>query len=99
MDDIEEGTFKKEKMKDEHFVVARTRKCTRMWLGRGNGVARTPPLFGGMQTLHKFISSLANVKYLHLITVILFGFIVIKKYDFQNNTAIKSQMFAPPPLL
>ena len=30
----EKGTFKKEKMKDEHFDVARTKKVCRMWLGR-----------------------------------------------------------------
>ena len=36
----ENCTFKKEKIKDD---VARTRKC-RMWLGRENEVARTPPL-------------------------------------------------------
>ena len=49
----EKGTFKKENMKDEHFDVARTRKCAecgpdekmcRMWPGRGNEVVCTPPL-------------------------------------------------------
>ena len=47
----DQSTFKKEKLKDEHFDVARTRKCAECGsdeemrrLGRGNEVACTPPL-------------------------------------------------------
>ena len=44
----EKGTFKKEKLKDKAFVVASDEKLCRMWIGRGNEVARTPPLLQHM---------------------------------------------------
>ena len=40
----QKGTIKKEKLKDERFEVAQNEKLCSMWLGRGNEVARTPPL-------------------------------------------------------